>query len=85
VPRFFFHLYDDIIARDDEGIDLADLEAARRAAISSARAMICDQVAKGHINLGHRLEVEDETGERVLVLPFGEAIEISTELSKAGT
>ncbi|HYG30437.1 MAG TPA: hypothetical protein VD887_09500 [Allosphingosinicella sp.] len=76
VPRFFFHVYDDIAVRDEEGLDLPDLAAARRAALSGARSLICAQVSSGHLHLGHRLEVEDEAGACVLVLPFGDAIEI---------
>ena len=76
MPRFFFHVYDDIVALDDEGVDLPDAETARAAALSGARGMICDQVKKGLLNLSHRIEVEDEAGERVLVLPFGAAVEI---------
>ena len=30
MPRFFFHLHNDIEAPDEEGLELSDLEAARR-------------------------------------------------------
>jgi Domain of unknown function (DUF6894) len=76
VPRYFFHLYDDVVVMDDEGIELPTIEAARESALTGARAMICDQVSKGKINLGHRIEVADEAGERVHVIAFGDAIEI---------
>ena len=76
MPRYYFHIHDDVVARDDEGIELGGPEAARRSAIDGARALICDQAKRGRIDLGHRIEVEDETGARVLVLPFGEAVEI---------
>lgn len=78
MPRFFFHVYDDVVVRDDEGLVLPDRDAARAAALSGARAMICDQVRSGRVYLAHRIEVEDETGAQVLVLPFGDAIEISS-------
>jgi hypothetical protein len=76
MPRFFFHVYDDIAVRDEEGLDLPDLAAARQMALSGARSLICAEVDAGHLHLGHRLEVEDEGGACVLVLSFGDAIEI---------
>jgi hypothetical protein len=76
MPRFFFHVFDDFVVRDDEGLELADAEAAHREALAGARAMICEQVSKGRITLSHHLDVEDEEGRRVLSLTFGEAIRI---------
>jgi hypothetical protein len=78
VPRFFFHIYDDIVLRDEDGIELADAEVARSAALAGARAIMCDQLAKGRLSLYHRIEVEDESGGQVLTLAFGDAVEIVT-------
>lgn len=76
MPRFFFHVFDDAVARDEEGVELPHAEAAGRAALEGARAMICDQVREGRIALDHRIEVEDEAGARILTLTFREAVEI---------
>jgi len=76
MPRFFFHIYDDDVALDDEGLDLPDLDAVRKQALIGARSLICEEVTKGHINLGHRIEVEDEDRRPVLTLPFASAVEI---------
>jgi hypothetical protein len=76
VPRFFFHVFDDLVARDDEGLDLADAEAARGAALAGARAMICDQVRNGRLTLHYWVEVEDEDGAPVLTLAFADAVTI---------
>ena len=76
MPRFFFHIIDDLVINDDEGIELPDVEAARGTALTGARAMICEQVAKGRITLHHRVEVEDEDGGPVLTLTFGDAVTI---------
>ena len=78
MPRYFFHVYDDVVLRDDEGIELADSEAARAEALAGARALICDQVRKGRLSLHHRIEVEDDRGRAVLTLPFDEAVRIET-------
>jgi uncharacterized protein DUF6894 len=76
VPRFFFHIFDDAVTEDDEGIELADAEAARRTALAGARAMMCDQLAEGRLRLHHRIEVRDERGGEVLILTFGDALRI---------
>ncbi|HEX8467415.1 MAG TPA: hypothetical protein VF620_06395 [Allosphingosinicella sp.] len=78
MPRFFFHVFDDAVIRDEEGIELADAEAARRTALEGARAMMCEQLVKGRLSLHHRVEVEDEEGGAVLTLRFGDAVEIET-------
>lgn len=78
MPRFFFHIYDDVAFRDEDGLDLPDAQAARTAALAGARAMMCDQLKAGRLRLHHRIEVEDEDGAAVLTLPFGEAVEIET-------
>ncbi len=55
---------------------LGDAEAVRQVAFEGARALICDEVKRGLVDLSHRIEVDDEAGHRVLVLPFDEAFEI---------
>jgi hypothetical protein len=74
MPRFFFHVIDDIDARDDEGLELRDVEAARSEAIRGARALACEEVAGGRLNLAHRIEVTDARGELVTTVRFSAAI-----------
>jgi hypothetical protein len=47
MPRYYFHVYDDYTALDEDGIDLPDVEAARREALVGARALAAEQVVKG--------------------------------------
>jgi len=75
---FLFHVYDDDVLRDEDGLELADAAAARSAALAGARAMMCDQLTKGRLSLHHRIEVEDESGSPVLSLAFGDAVQIET-------
>jgi hypothetical protein len=77
VPRFFFHVFEETLLVDDEGIELADVEAARGAALAGARSMMCDDLKSGHLSLHHRVDVEDENGAPVLSLAFGEAVTIA--------
>jgi hypothetical protein len=77
MPRYYFHVFNDAVAMDDEGVDLPDLDAAREQALESARELVCDAVHKGHLNLEHRIEIEDEKGERVLTLTFRDAFTVT--------
>jgi len=76
MPRYYFHVYDDDTALDDEGLDLPDLEAARREALAGARSLAAEQVIMGKLTLHHRIEVEDEARRPVLTLPFGSAFQV---------
>jgi hypothetical protein len=79
VPRFFFHLYDDLVSRDAEGVELADRQAAEEKAVESAREVAAAQVLNGHLDLSHRIEVEDEAGEIVIMVPFGDVVSIAPQ------
>ena len=76
VPRFFFHLYDDVVSIDEEGSELPDMAAVRQKAIKNARSIACQEVLEGHLNMDHRIEVLDESDELVLTLPFREVIKL---------
>ena len=76
MPHYFFHLYNDIVAMDEEGVDLPDLEAARANGIREAREMMVETVAEGRINFSHRIDIADETGAVVDSVTFGEAVKV---------
>ena len=76
MPRYFFDLYDDTVARDEEGQELPDAAAARRAAIMNARHIACAEVLEGHLNLKHRIEVRDEGGNLLATVRFEDALEL---------
>ena len=76
MPRYFFHIHDDLVMLDDEGIELADIEAVRRQAVAGIHAMMCDQLMRGRLVLHHHLVVEDEQGVEVLNLAFGDTVAI---------
>lgn len=76
MPRYFFHLYDDLEIRDEEGVTLLDPAAARKLAIESARDVMADNVRGGELCLSHRIEVEDEQGQPVVVVKFRDALTV---------
>ena len=76
MPRYFFHLHNDLETRDEVGLELPDLAAARKVAEQEARAMAAQSVVNGRVDLKHSIEVTDESGATVLLIRFGDAVEI---------
>ncbi len=76
MARYYFHSYNDVRAIDEEGADHGDLAEVRAYATASVRDMMSDDVKRGVLNLGSRIEVEDEHGTVVLVLYYRDAIEL---------
>ncbi|MPR11351.1 DUF6894 family protein [Microvirga tunisiensis] len=67
MPRFYFDLSTgDDLARDDEGLELASLEAAEREAKRGAAEMSCHSLPKGCPEIS--VQVRDEHDERVLTV-----------------
>jgi hypothetical protein len=77
MPRYYFHVHNDIDAPDAEGTELPDLAAARVAAIQGVRELAAETVMEGRLHLDHFVEVTDETGVGKLKVTFGEAIVIT--------
>jgi hypothetical protein len=75
--RYFFHLYNDIITRDDEGRELANEQAARAHALDEARVMAADGVRHGHLRLGHHIRVTDASGAEAFRVTFADAVRIT--------
>ena len=76
MPRFHLNLYNDVVSVDEEGVDLPDLEAARDAAILNIRDVMKDELVKGHITLGHRVEIADERGTILATVFFRDAVTV---------
>jgi hypothetical protein len=73
MPRFYFHVFNDEIALDEEGTELVDLAAAREHAVEGARSLVCESIHHGHLNLDHRIEITDEKNARLMTVTFREA------------
>lgn len=76
MPRFYFHLRNDVIVDDEEGKDLADLPAAREVAIHTARHLAAESVLEGRLHLGHYIEIGNEYGHIVATIAFREAVTV---------
>ena len=77
MARYYFHIHDRFgLLWDEEGTELADLEAVRARAIGDARTLMAADLASGRIDLNDFVEVADEAGAVVLTLNYAEAVTI---------
>jgi hypothetical protein len=77
MPRFYFHLHNDVDVPDKGGEEFPDLAAARAHALSMARFEVAEAAKAGRILLSHRIDVEDEHGTVLATVPFGEAVQVT--------
>lgn len=77
MTRYFLHLHNDIDAVDEEGLEFPDDKAALDAALVSARDLASASVKEGHLDLTHFILCVDETGRRVGVVHFADAVAVS--------
>ena len=83
MPRYYFHVVDDLDITDDEGAELADLPSARQWAVHAARVLMCETLQRdGRITLSHRIDIEDEDHNVVDSVAFEDAIRIVPQESR---
>ena len=77
MPKFFFHLHNDVYVQDHMGTELPSLNEARTKAVSAARGVMAEDIVDaGHITLSHRITIADAAGAKLLELPFRSCVEI---------
>lgn len=76
MPRYFFHVLNDIDARDEEGQELDNLAMAHLKAVDFARDLAAASVLQGRLNLTHRIDLENEAGKVLVTVTFAGASEI---------
>ncbi|MDR9780970.1 DUF6894 family protein [Rhizobium redzepovicii] len=73
--RYFFNVITASGADNDvEGAEFASLEEARAEAVLDARELMSTAILDGRDVSGRSIEICNEAGETLLVLPFREAI-----------
>ncbi|HEX6605249.1 MAG TPA: hypothetical protein VF027_10285 [Sphingomicrobium sp.] len=72
MPTYFFNFTGDQL-RDDIGLELPDPETAFIEAVRGVRSCIADEALRGALSLSDEVEVTDERGHVLFVLPFSEA------------
>lgn len=77
MAKYFFHLRDgEDSVLDDDGIALDGPDAVAAQALVEARSILSHDIRDGRIDLNQRIDVLDESGERVHTLHFIDAVEI---------
>jgi hypothetical protein len=76
MPTFYFNIITtDEVIEDREGTDLPDIQAARIEAIEDARLLMSQAISLGHDVSPRSIQIIDEQGDVVLLVPFTEAFE----------
>jgi hypothetical protein len=70
VPRYFFHVHDDVDIMDNEGTVLPGPDEARAEAVTAAGEMLRDVGGRFWKSRDWRLWVMDEAGAAVCALTF---------------
>lgn len=78
MPRYFFNLYNDITAIDEDGSDWPDDASAIENAVESAREVASANVRSGHLDLKDYIDVLAADGRRVGTIVFGDAVTVLT-------
>jgi hypothetical protein len=77
MSRFFLHIINRIgFAPDEEGIELDGLDAAVGRAIDGIRSILSDEAKAGRIDFNGRVEIADDAGRVLAVVPFADAFEL---------
>jgi hypothetical protein len=77
MPRYFFHLRNDLSVDDEEGEEFPTLEAALKRAEEYALDMSAASVLEHHkLNLHHRIEIANSSGEILATVEFGDVVKV---------
>ncbi|SDD94550.1 DUF6894 family protein [Belnapia rosea] len=75
MPRFFLNIRDgDFLARDDEGLEFPDLEAARAEALAAARDVLGDAIQHDQVQDTRQYEITDPSGKVLATIPLMDAL-----------
>lgn len=78
MPLYYLHVCNgNGFVEDEEGQELADLDAARSAALRGARDIMSEEIRRGELNPASFIEVEDAEHQLLFTLPFSEAVRIN--------
>jgi|KBSSwiStaDraftv2_1062776.scaffolds.fasta_scaffold1012805_2 hypothetical protein len=80
MPHFYLHIrngagYDE----DPEGQELADLDAARLAAIDGVRSVLSEEMRQGQVDLTGAIEIADGDGNVLLIVHFRDAVQLKLD------
>jgi len=77
MARYYLHINNGGgYSEDSEGQELADLDAARTAAIEGVRSLLSEEARQGQLDLSGTIEIADADGNILLIVPFSDAVEL---------
>ena len=77
MPLFYFHVFNGTgETRDEEGVELPDLEAARLQALNGIRSILREEVGRGELDLGGLIRITDAQDHFMLDVPFQTAVSV---------
>ena len=78
MPHYHFHLHECGVATlDHEGSAYDSLESARKAAVTAARGIMCEEIRAGQLCLSCHIDIVDEGDECLLRLRFSDAVAVT--------
>ena len=78
MPQYFLNLNEcGSHTIDNEGLELANVEAAVSTAVSAARDIMASEVLAGRLCLGCRIEVTEAAGVILATVPFRDAVQVT--------
>ena len=81
MPRFYLHICNGSgFVEDDEGQELADLDAARNVAVDGLRDILAGELRSGDLNTASFIEIEDEDHQWVATVSFEDAVRTTEEI-----
>jgi len=83
MPRYFVRVKVNgkLLSDDGPPDEFPDLEAVRAVVLESAREVLSQEVLKGTAaDLDIQIEVEDEKGQRLLVMPVGRVVDTVSQV-----
>ena len=84
MPRYHLNLFNSINTYDEDGRDFDDLAAAKVEAIRSSRDLMAEHVKAGEpVDLGHYIEVADDSGRVLATIDFRQLITITDSKAAA--
>ncbi len=76
MPQYFFHLRDgNVLDRDEDGLEMPDLDAAYLEAFETAKEMWIEAIRDMRNPSRQQFEISNANGDTLLIVPFKEVME----------
>jgi len=77
MPHYHFHVHTVTEARDEEGIDLPDLDSAKMSAIAGARSLATEEMrCNNRFSPNHSIRITDSNGLLLHTTRYGDCIDV---------